>query len=137
MLAIVVLGLALIALCLVLIFLTFVGGSSRVLFEGVLDFVETEDLFGKNPRTRYFFSTYFAEPLRSDGRLLAATYSCVLPLGIQNDSGAYIPREGHNIKILVRWNIFGEPTSFKIERLPDLNPDDLYQLSQSIDAGLD
>lgn len=133
--AVIVVGLALIALCLILIAISFVGRRSRVLFEGVLEFVEVESFFGNKARVRYFFSTYFSEELRSSGHLLEARSVCVLPLELQNNSGSYIPKEGHNIRITIQENIFKEALSFRVERLPDLNPDDLYQFSQSAEVG--
>jgi len=129
--------LALVALCLIHVALACIGWRSYVLFEGMLEFVEVEGLFGSKARVHYFFSTYFSKELRSDGRLLEVRARCVLPLNIRNDSGDYVPREGHNIRITVRENIFKEAISFKTERLPDLNPANLYQFSQFIDADLD
>ncbi len=95
---------------------------SEIKFEGVLEAVDCVNFTSDTAELVYSFSTPFNYQIRADASLFYRTFICRLPLSADNFSGDYIPRAGHNIRIICRYNLSGELLSYKFEHLPDPRP---------------
>lgn len=99
--------------------------KSKIFYEGVFEDVYCPNYFAAKAELAYSFATPYKYRFRNEEyeSLFYFEETRRLPIAAENLSGDYIPCIGHNIRIVVSYNFFDELISYRIERLPDWNPD--------------
>lgn len=98
--------------------LTFIRWCSRVVAEGVLDFVDCYDLIGPNPQLHYFFTKPYLYSESPDGHPIEFRSSLIVPMSMRDPRDTYVPKAGDNLRVTLRENIFRQPLNFSIEKMP-------------------